>query len=292
MSTTPRDAKGGFVLIAVLAVMALLSTVVVVTSFAARNAFEAAAIQDQQLASDSMAMAAVEIAGYQLFVLRHPVYRIDGETLHFNAGSVRFNVSSASGKVDLNGASAELLAAAYRASGLRSMDPDTFAARVVDWRDGDDETTPNGAEYADYASNGLAFRPRNGAFRAVGDLAWVMGLSPEDVAGLAQYVTIFHPRGLLDVASVSPALLTALPGADARSVAAVVQLRQLHPEDTTGSIELLAGHARLLDAEVPRSYMVRMELRPTRGRSRNVQLVMIESVSQGSPYQIVSWEEP
>ncbi len=83
----------------------------------------------------------------------------------------RFNVISQAGKLNVNTATVEQLAA------LPNMTP-ALAGAIVDWRDEDDDTHENGgAERNDYAGEAVPYAPRNAALESLDELRLVQGIT-------------------------------------------------------------------------------------------------------------------
>lgn len=246
-----RHEQAGFALIAVLAVTALLSGLLLGLSLWTRNSVEAAAVAASEVRMDALLRSAVNVTAYQLIVLKLPATQVNGQKIALDGGTATISVDDDSGKVDLNAAGPELLAAAYRASGLARMPPETFAARVMDWRDENDEAAPHGAEAATYRNAGLA-PPRNGAFRTVSDLGWVLGVSQPDLASLVPFVTVFNPRGRLNPHTAPPALIRRLPGMTPNLLRRVFALAgSTRSEADEASMRTSEELAALLDFDPP-----------------------------------------
>lgn len=292
--TERGGARAGFVLIAVLSVTALLGLMLGAGTLLARDAVATAVVEADDLQADALLASGLALAGHQLFVLHLTPSSVNGQQVRMNNGTVTIFVAPEAGKVDLNGADALLLASAYRAAGLTALTPDDFAARVVDWRDEDDAALPGGAEAADYRAGGLAYQPANAPFRAIGDLAWVLGVGPSDVAALAPLLTISNPIGKIDPTFASPRLITALPGMDESRAQA---LAALPPGDGVERLLLLRAILRGLEREMVlgealRVFAVRIEARPGRGGPvRTANAVVIASVLSERPFQVTQWRE-
>jgi len=91
--------------------------------------------------------------------------------------AVDVRIEREAGRIDLNAAEASLLSAAFVAGGIDGATADTFASRIIDWRDADVEPVAGGAEAPDYAHAKLDYGPRNGPFESVGELQQLLGLS-------------------------------------------------------------------------------------------------------------------
>ena len=286
-----REERGGFVLIAVLSVMALLSGLTVIMLMSSANSVGTADIASRGLKMEGLVQSGLSIAAYQLFILKTPPERLVNQQVRVDQGVVAMTVTTDAGKADLNASNLTLLAAAYQASGLKTLTAQSFAARVVDWRDADETVGDDGAENAEYRAIGLAYGPANRPFRSIGDLRWVAGVSPADIRVLSDFVTVYNPRGRLDVFSAPQTVIAALPGVDAETVAQVVATRQTRNGASTARLaDLLLVQAALIDGELPKTYHVALQA-TIDGQPRRIDVVMTSGVAAGAAYHILHWTE-
>jgi len=285
--------KDGFILLAVLSLMALLSGLCVVMLTSSRNSLDGAAITSDALNIDAMVQSGLSIAGYQLFALKTDPEAVTGQIIKLDQGSITIKVETETGKADLNASSKSLLAAAYMASGLRTLAPSAFAARVVDWRDADNQVTDDGAEAAEYTAIGLAYTPANRAFRSLGDLRWIPGVSAADILALKAFVTVNNPRGRLDVFSASPALIAALPGVATDTVADVISVRKFRSAASTAKLaDLLLVQSALIDGELPTTYRVTLSIQLNgASHARPFEAIMTSGVTPGAAFQVLHWAD-
>ena len=287
-----RPAHDGFILVSVLGVMALLAGLVGAISMSVRPILERARAGGEDLALTALVQAGVELAGYQLYGLKLPADQIDSQQVRLDSGLVTLFVIDESGKVDLNGSDPALLAGLYRAAGLSGLSPASFAARVTDWRDQDDERAAGGAEAADYKAAGLDHRPQNDAFRSVEELGWPEWLFPEQVAALSPLVTVHNPDGKLNVLSASREALLALPAISAATVERVMVMRRKPGEGTAAEIlSLLQPQQAVVKVEPGPSFRIRIEARHRNSRSRSVEVVLTPSHGADALYFVVDWRE-
>ena len=134
-----RDSGAGFILVAVLGVTALVAALIGAVSLLVRAAVDGARAGGDELALAGLTRAGIELAGYQLYGLKIPFVTLDGQQIRLDSGAVTLFVTDESVKIDLNGADPALLAGLARAAGLSALPPASFASRVADWRDADDE---------------------------------------------------------------------------------------------------------------------------------------------------------
>jgi DNA uptake protein ComE-like DNA-binding protein len=80
------------------------------------------------------------------------------------------------GKLNINTATKDqLMALPYMEEGI--------AESMIDWRDGDDEPQPQGAEAGYYENLPIAYKIRNGPFKTVRELLQVKGITAEQLYG-------------------------------------------------------------------------------------------------------------
>lgn len=119
-------------------------------------------------------------------------------------------VSDEAGRVDLNVAGEEVLAALFAGIGRSAADARSLAEAVADFRDFDDDRREHGAEAADYARAGRDALPRNAAFETIDEIAQVHGVSERDVAALAGLVTVRSAQEGIDTAVAGSRVLDVL----------------------------------------------------------------------------------
>jgi general secretion pathway protein K len=145
---------------------------------------------------------------------------------------IDLQVESEASRVDLNFADAQLLRAVFLANGYSGEDALRMSARIVDWRDGDQDATDQGAERAQYAAAGLTYGPRNNSFEAVDEMRQVLGLQNVEDKVLEAFTVYSHlakPRASTRTAAVQQALASqGISGAASEPIALsteVVRLR-------------------------------------------------------------------
>jgi general secretion pathway protein K len=107
------------------------------------------------------------------------------------------------GKIDLNGAQPELLAALLdvvlqRDPKLAVDDSLTLSERIADFRDIDNLRRLHGAEDPEYNAEGLAAGAKDAAFDTVGELTQVLGITTGLAAAVQPYVTVYSGRSQFD----------------------------------------------------------------------------------------------
>lgn len=236
-----RDAHGGFILVSTLAALALFALLVGGVSLLVRSAVADARLARDELAADALTQAGLELAAYQLFMIDRRASDITDQQVRLDAGTVTLSTDAEDGKVDLNGADADLLTRLWPLAGGGPLTPQAFAARVVDWRDPDDARGPSGAEHAEYAGAGRTGAPANAPFAMVDDLQNVLGVEAGQVAALKPFVTVHNPAGKVSAMSAPREVLRLLPNATPAIVERIIALRRTPGPETGKQIAALLG---------------------------------------------------
>lgn len=273
-----RRGTQGFILVSTLVALIVLTGLAAGAAYLVRTVIVGAAERRFELATDALAASGLELAGYQLFMLRRPAEALNGQQIRLNDGVVTLFAIPESGKIDLNGAPPEILASAWGSIGAPGMKPETFAARVVDFRDKDGEVSKNdGAEAPQYAAAGIKDPPPNAPFEQVDDLQKVLGVTPAAALAMKPLLTVHNPIGKISVRGATPAVLRGMPGGPAigeRILALRASLPPPDAEERGGAADkamqrMLGDQAKFfsLEAASP-AYTVRVEV--TRPNARRV----------------------
>src|SRR5215470_731291 len=214
--------EGGFVLVSVLWLLALLTLVMLVLLTAVRIDVRAAGqfvrhAEAEALADGVMRLVALRLGDRDRRSLDAAGLPRDGTpTLcaHGDA-AVAVAVTDAAGLVDLNAASTALLEWLLRGLSVAPERAAALAAAIVDFRDEDDVPGVNGAESAAYRAAGLAHGPKNTPrSRGCRNSTKVLGM---DVAllGRLRAVTTAHSRQPGIDSAVAPREILAVAAAGA-----------------------------------------------------------------------------
>jgi general secretion pathway protein K len=285
------NSRDGFVLIAVLSVLALLSAIVVVLLGMSRDSVDAALLASLETRQEAMFQSALSLAAYELFQLGLTPERVNGQQFRLDEGTAMLTVTTDAGKIDLNASGKDLLGAAYVAAGLTALSPPSFAGRVIDWRDGDDKMSEEGAEALDYADAKLDYRPRDGAFRNIDDLRWVMGVSAADAEALRYLVTVYNPRGRLNSYAAPESVIRALPKVASETVEDVLAARAKPGVAASARLDdLLLVQASLIDTAPPVTYRVSIQIVADGApEPRRAEAVIAAGAAASIPFHVLYW---
>ncbi|GLK79463.1 general secretion pathway protein GspK [Methylopila turkensis] len=284
-----RRGEGGFVLVSALAVLAVLAGLVVGAGALARSSAAGAIAAKETLARDALANAGLELAAYQIFVLRRAPHEVSARRIRLDGGTVEVSVASESGKVDLNGADKDLLAGLWRSVGLGTLSPEAFAARIMDWRDADDQAAKEGAERPAYQAAGRD-GPADAPFQDADDLRHVLGVGVEGARALKRFVTVANPEGRVAALAAPLEVLRALPKVDGPTLAAVLRLQRSGGEDRAKALQAaLQGKGVAAKAAFGPSFAV--TVRSDDGvRPRVDRYVLMRSSAPDRLYDVIDFE--
>ena len=167
-------------------------------------------------------------------------------------GTYEVDVMPENGKIDINHASEAALKEILRNSGLPEDEAERIGDAILDWRDGDDERRPAGAEEADYASLPAPIRPRNGRFASVGELRYVRGITPEFFTQvLSRVFTVDSGTAGVNVNVAPPEVLGVLPGFTPDMAARVVERRTEDAFRAPGDVASFLAQGRTGPSPIP-----------------------------------------
>ena len=221
-----RKHTEGAALIITVWLIALASVLAMNYSSAVRNDIKISASGLARAQARAAAEAGFWRAAYELESPRpEQPWPVDGTAVAFDFGgaSVSIRTQDLRGLADLNTTPGENLQTII-AYALQDPERATeITARIVDWRDRDDDTAVSGAEDDDYAAANLNYGAKDGPFNTREDLQLVLGVTPAEYEAIAPFVTVHSQRPSIDL-TVAPSYISqALMDPAAGSTTAVIE---------------------------------------------------------------------
>src|SRR5690242_9059837 len=140
--------RDGFIVVAVLWILAALATLVTIFSMYVINTATAFAVHDERLQAEGLARAALELSAYQATAAPQGQAPVRG-TFLFRLGNALVNAEfiTESARVDLNSAPKDLLSGLFAGLGAPRAQADYYADRIIGWRSPppQDRSSPNEA---------------------------------------------------------------------------------------------------------------------------------------------------
>ena len=109
----------------------------------------------------------------------------------FGRVRVTIELEELSGRINPNLASVEILNALLVRVGVEPRRAAALAAAIVDWLEPGQAASPNGAKTPEYRAAGLAYGPPGRPFERIGELGFVLGMTPDVLAALKPHLTLW-----------------------------------------------------------------------------------------------------
>jgi general secretion pathway protein K len=310
VAKSARRAEAGFVLVAVLWILAALATLSSIYSSYTINTAASSRVADDRVQAEASIRAGVEMAVYRQLALPEKARPARGGfdmRVGRTAVSVRFRSEGA--RIDLNAAPADLLTGLFTAVGVDPARAETFADRVVGWRTkaatsanapGSDanagsaganaagaNANPAGAGLAGaggaedkaakedqlYSEQHMPYPPRHAPFDNALELTLLPGISLGVVERVLPFVTVFSGRGDVDVASADATVLSALPQMTPQILGAVLNARVSDPGDGRSLLELLGPAKSHATTEASKAFRTSIAVDFDNGRHVHAEVV-------------------
>ena len=207
-------------------------------------------------------------------------------------------IQDTNGCLDLNKAELSQIVALLQEIGVDRDVARSLAAAIVDWRDPDNQLTPNGAEVTAYRESGAAARPGNRPFLSVDELRGVLGMSADVADRLTPLVTVFTAAPDVNpMTAPIPVLRAAFPEDEVPGILARRAARASTAIDDGGFESLTQGadirSATAADfaavAEGP-VYTIEVAAATPGGVAARGRAVIWLSRDPARPYRILDWQ--
>jgi len=278
----------GSILVAVLLIAAIVSVFVAVASRSLQAGTDASRSFAESLRAEEAMRAAIE----QIAALTGPAgpLRPSSTVVVLGTTAVEMSFTDEISRIDLNNAPIELLTGIFRVVGVEANEARRYAARIVDWRDDDDQLVEEGgAEVTAYRAGGRLDGPRNGPFMHVAELALVLGVPKNVAAAVAPYVTVASGSEMVNPLLADPPVLMAIPGLKEDQVRQFLEdrvFRNMAPNDLVARLGPVEDYVT-----VQTSNAVRYEGRVRfTGNARRFEAVVTVTSGDTEPYRILAWD--
>src|ERR1700712_4463165 len=164
----------GFIVVAVLWILAALSALVLIYLSFVTNTAVVVAASTERIQSDALTTAGVELAAYQLTAVRQDARPSSG-TFNARIGAARVSVAflSEAARIDLNAAPKGLLTGLIIGLGGAPANAADYADRILAWR-APTEAGEDDPENSSYRTAGISYAPRHAPFPQAEEL-WLVG---------------------------------------------------------------------------------------------------------------------
>ena len=286
-----RSSERGFVLVAVLWLLAALAALAVTFSLYLSSSARALALNDTALQAEALVSAGVELTAYQLQLAGENARPSHGQfRTQLNGADLAVSFVSETARIDLNAAPKELLAGLLTVLGARDEDARQSADRIVAWRT---KPTPEAAGNEDslYRASGRSYSPRQAPFAHVNELGLVLGIPPALVERALPFVTVFSGAAGVDVLNAQPEVIAALPGMTPLILKQFLGDRASMRSDSQAIATALGqAKASATDQKSP-AYRLQIRVRFPNGREVGSEVVISVRGGGEDPYRVLSWRD-
>jgi general secretion pathway protein K len=280
----------GFVLVAVLWLLAALAALATIFSVYLSNSARALALNDTAVQTQALVSAGVELAAYRLQLAGEDARPAQGSfRVRLNGAEISVSFVSEAARVDLNAAPKELLSGLLSALGANEDEAREGADRIIAWRTKPAEETA-GNEDALYQAAGRAYPPRQAPFAHVDELGLVLGLTPALVERALPLVTVFSGATGVDVLIAPPEVIAALPGMTPLTLKQFLGDRATLPNDDAAIAAALGGAKANATAQKSQAYRILTRIRFPSGRETASEIVLGLRKAE-IPYRVLSWQD-
>jgi general secretion pathway protein K len=285
-----RSSQQGFVLVAVLWLLAALAALATIFSVYLSNSARALALNDATVQAQALVSAGVELAAYRLQLAGEDARPAQGSfRVRLNGAEISVSFVSEAARVDLNAAPKELLGGLLSALGANEDEAREGADRIIAWRTKPAEETA-GNEDALYQAAGRSYPPRQAPFAHVDELGLVLGLTPALVERALPFVTVFSGASGVDVLNAAPEVIAALPGMTPLILKQFLGDRATLPNDDAAIAAALGGAKANATTQKSQAYRILTRIRFPNGRETASEIVIGLRKAE-IPYRVLSWQD-
>jgi len=288
----------GLALVLVLWVLSLLT--IMAGSFALSMRREVSIIAGITDNARALAVAQAGIAMAEMMLLNPEqnlrwrtdgsVYQIDYTSTAQPMASVRIQMQSEAGKINLNTADQSLLQALMSHAPVDAEQQTKIVNAIQDWRDEDDLVRLDGAEKNEYQDAGLSYRPPNRPFQAIEELQMVLGMDEEVYKWIEPLITIYSGQAKINLQLAAKDVLLVMPDLDAVLVEEFITARlETAKNDLPMPAFPLSTVQSTTDVQTVPVAIVAEALLDD-GSSARISAVIKPSDDDRVPFQVLKWQ--
>jgi len=313
----------GFILVAVLWILAALATLAVIFSIYLAKTAVSLSMNDSDIQTEALVYASLELTAYQVSssagaaaggaarlgasaapasqAARNPDIPPPPARGDFSFRLGRANVAVTfipeTARIDVNAASPELLTNFFTVLGVPRQQAQQYVQRLAGWI-----TPPNGpqtgtqvlpaanVEEALYRAAGRTYGPRGAPFAHIDELSLVVGIPPAIIERAKPFLTVYSGKALVDVLDAAPEVVAAIPGITPNLLQSLAEARRTGADEQAVSRLLGALPMQgVVSIEGGDIYRVQVRIRYDNGRQAAAEVVIRTGGGNDKPYGVLWW---
>jgi general secretion pathway protein K len=285
-----KSGHEGFIIIAVLWILAALATLASIYAIYVTNTAIAVSANSDAIFADPLAAGGVELAAYQLVSAPQDKRPSAGNfTARIGTANLAVDFVTEAARIDLNMAPKELLTGLFVGLGAVPLDAAGYADRIVGWRTKAQaqDSAETGYEDSLYRSGGLVYAPRHAPFAHPQELWLVYGIPPAFIQSALPLVTVYSGQAQIDIADAAPLVIAALPNMSPQIVQQILAARASGELDQQTLAALTGGSGG--GQQASQAYRVGVRIDHQNGRHSSAEAVILLSDDGVAPYRVLSW---
>jgi general secretion pathway protein K len=312
-----RRKQDGFIIVAVLWMIAALAVLAAIYTRFALTTAVAASVHEERLRVGGLISAALELTAYQLTAAQ-PVTNASrtGFTINpsaANAGpgpqplasqmpargafsfrlgraGVTVEYQSEAARIDLNLASKEMVAGLFRTLGAEPENANYYADRIVGWRKKGEVAAEN-QEATAYRVAGISYKPRQAPFQSLAELWLVLGIPPILKERALPFLTVYSGQSDVDTENAAPEVIASLPNMTSERLGDVLQQRAGPAQFGQTQQNLLGPNQKVTASPPAQSFRLNVRMGLENGRRVGAQVVILVLQDGDEPYRVLSWHD-
>jgi general secretion pathway protein K len=284
-----RKREDGFIIVAVLWILAALATLATIIAVYVINAAAGFTVHDERLQADTLMRAAIELSVYRSST--NPQGALSHGTFAFRLGraNVATEFTAETARIDLNTAPKELLSGLFVGLGAPRGAADGYAEQIIAWRAPPEAGRPDPASY--YRTAGLPYSPRGAPFQHVAELGLVLGIPELMVERATPFVTVYSGQPQVNIFDAAPQVVAALPGMNPERLNAVLALRRRGPQNAANMLATLGPAQTFATTQGSKALRVNARITFDSGQRMVTEAVIFVLDNGSEPYRILTWRD-
>jgi general secretion pathway protein K len=322
-------ASAGFILVAVLWILAALATLAVIFSIYVANTAVSLSLNDSDVQTEALVYAALELTAYQVAAPQAegapntpgatppgtssagtsaaatparpnsngppPPARGDF-SFRLGRASVAVSFLPETARIDINAASPELLASFFTALGVPPQQAEQYAQRIAGWITPPKQAGSQGGglsqennEEALYRAAGRSYGPRGAPFAHIDELYLVVDIPPAIIERAKPFLTVYSGKSQIDVLDAAPEVVAAIPGLTASIMQSLAEARRTGA-DPGQVTQLLSALPMAKEVTIEGGDTYRVQVRIRYDNGRQAATeVVIRTGTGDRPYGVLWW---